>query len=155
MDVLDDAKDAYLAYAVGIVNSLQIPDVSFSGGYIKGIKVHAEQNPDHMDFYLEEKHNAFCMSMEKLSAFFEIEKVYYKVAGIKIKGKVKMVIDKGFSFKACYQMSSQFVDGKQLPAINVIESKVDLDPNRSKLEIKGNTIAKLGNAIKNILGKQL
>jgi hypothetical protein len=52
-------------------------------------------------------------------------------------------------------MSSQIVEGKQLPAINVVKSVVFLDPNRSTLEIKGNTIVDLANAIKNILGKQL
>jgi hypothetical protein len=136
VNVFEDAKESYLKYVLKKLSDMGINDIKFSGGHLKGIDIYANGNPDKVEFTLEEKHNAFCMHLDDLTADIEVKQIYYKITkGIKFKGKMTYKIKKGLSILTCYQFTTQHYDGKLLPAINVIKSDIDINSKRAKLHI--------------------
>jgi hypothetical protein len=80
---------------------MEIADIKFKGGYIRGMNIHVDTDPEEVKFYLDPKHNAMCIEIINLSAFIGIDKVYFKMAGFKLDAKVDYDIKNGFSMTEC------------------------------------------------------
>ena len=140
-----------MLYIIHLVNNINIPNINFSGGYIKGINFDMKGNPSNVQYYLKEQENAFCFSADSITTDIEIDKIYYKKSIFEFDAKVKYEIDRGLSMHQCYSFGVQVHEGKQLPAINVLESKIEIDPKRSDIKITGNIAASLLSGIKNLM----
>ena len=92
ISVLENAKEAYMTYVLKQLSNIDIPDVYFKGGYLKGITFETGGNPNKLEFYLRETENAFCIRSEDITADVVVAKIYYGVAGVKFKGAVRYYI---------------------------------------------------------------
>jgi len=70
MDIIKEAKDVYFSYILNILKKVDIPDISFDGGYIKGNSFALTDTPKNVYFDTDVRDNGFELTCNDLEASF-------------------------------------------------------------------------------------
>ena len=79
-------------YILSIVNNLDLPEITFTDGYMKGMKLNVKQNANSLIFIPYESENALSFQISNIIAYLNVYQFSYTGLPLPVRGylKVKM-----------------------------------------------------------------
>mmetsp|Transcript_55057 Transcript_55057/g.75654 ORF Transcript_55057/g.75654 Transcript_55057/m.75654 type:complete len:243 (+) Transcript_55057:28-756(+) len=146
MTVIEQAKDAYFAEILKLINNMPIPDIDIPWhGYLKNNYLNIEENAYDVIFSVDTKNNAMVLTCSNLGITFTSEKFKYRELLIWTTGSVTVnmntvKIQAGFG-----QTTQTLADGRIVPAFTAEDVKVEIDRSDIDIHIHGSIIGDIVN----------
>ena len=88
----DTIKVPIINYILSIVNGLDLPEINFTDGYMKGMKLNVKQNANSLIFIPYESENALSFQISNIIADLNVNQFAYTGLLLPVRGylKVKM-----------------------------------------------------------------
>ena len=148
--VVDQAKDVYFNYIMNILKNVQIPDISFSGGYIHDNSFFVTEQAQNVMITNDPANNGVRLEVDALSAGFQSHSFRYKKSIIVAKGSVEASFTH-VKLAATVGISQQTLsNGKVVPAFVIKNIDLDMPKDHISIKLKGNLVTKIASAFKSL-----
>lgn len=150
--ILDALKEPVVAKVLSMMGGMAIPDMEMKGGYIKDNTFKIMQDDIHaVELTTDEVTSALVLTLNKLKCEFFSTNFRMKVSIITVKGKLKVNFS-NTTMAAKLKITDQVVDGRHLPAFEIPEAVINIDPKNFDFQvIDGGALGDLTNLLKPII----
>merc|ERR1712166_187228 len=116
--VLQEAKANYFDFVLQLINKVEIPNISFSGGHLSTNKFHVKESSNNFKFGAGKK-NSVVISANDLSATFHSSSLEYSILFFKAEGSVDAKIS-DMSVSVELEIETQKLsNGNVVPSVKV------------------------------------
>ena len=153
--LIQQAKDVYWEYVMNILQNVDIPDISFHGGYIHDNTFHISQASKNVQITTDASGNGVKLAVNDLGAGFKSNHFEYKVSFIKAKGNVEVSMSQVNVAVNIGLTTQQLPNGKVVPGFRATGISVHIPSDHMSIKIKGNFISKIADAFKSLFKKDI
>lgn len=146
MHVIEQAKDAYFAEILKLINNMPIPDIDIPHhGYLKNNYLTVNEETYDVIFTVDTKNNAMVLTCSNMDITFTSEKFKYRELLVWTTGSVtvnmhEIKIQAGFG-----QTTQTLSDGRIVPAFTGEDVKVEINRGDIDVHIHGSIVGDIVN----------
>jgi hypothetical protein len=147
----DSIKVPIINYILSIVNKLDLPEITFTDGYMKGMKLIVKQNSNSLIFIPFESENALSFQISNIIADLNVNQFAYTGLPLPIRGYLKVKMQ-GIFLRVKVKFQKLYTrEGRVLPQINITESKFEIDTKKVQFDLGGNFLLAIADLLVPIL----
>jgi hypothetical protein len=147
----DSIKVPIINYILSIVNTLDLPEITFTDGYMKGMKLNVKQNANSLIFIPYESENALSFQISNIIADLNVNQFSYTGLPLPVRGYLKVSMQ-GIYLRVKVKFQKHFTrEGRILPQINITESKFEIDTKKVQFDLGGNFLLAIADLLVPIL----
>ena len=143
--MLEQAKDVFLPYVLNALNKAEIPDIAFSSGsgYAKNNTFIIMEPAGNTFLRPVATDGSIEFSISNLTAHFGSDNLHYqKFYVFTANGSLNVEITELSLYIRFKLLEKTLKDGSTVPSIEVLESKLNIPPDRLNVTIKGDNFMK-------------
>ena len=147
----DSIKVPIINYILSIVNTLDLPEITFTDGYMKGMKLNVKQNANSLIFIPYESENALSFQISNIIADLNVNQFSYTGLPLPVRGYLKVSMQ-GIYLRVKVKFQKHYTrEGRILPQINITESKFEIDTKKVQFDLGGNFLLAIADLLVPIL----